>query len=165
VTRQRLSVSLAPELTSHVGPDYAVTFPIPAGEIAPAPASLRSPGGGPLGLFLDVAHVFETRMYEYRLLAYDQAELLVHHWQPGPDFAGPDHPHVHVSAALRLRWDHRREDAVDLDANHLATGRLSLEAVVRLLITEFGVAPQRSDWRDTLDRTEAQFRRAVKKSS
>lgn len=98
-------------------------------------------------------------MYEYRLLDHHQTELLVYHWQPGPDFAGPDHPHLHVSASLSAQINAVDRQTIDLDRLHMATGRVSLEALVRMLITEFGIAPYRSDWRQTLDRTEEEFRK------
>ena len=94
-------------------------------------------------------------MYRYRLLDHDQTELLVYHWQPGPDYAGPDHPHLHVSAAFRAKLDAVTTREIGLDKLHIATGRVSLAAVVRMLIAEFGIAPQRADWRENLDRIEA----------
>lgn len=94
-------------------------------------------------------------MYQYRLLDRDQTELLVYHWQPGPDSAGPDHPHLHISAALRAKVDASSTRTIGLDKLHIATGLVSLAAVVRMLIAEFGVAPQRPDWRETLDRIDA----------
>lgn len=166
VTTQRLDVSTH---AFAVGERHTIAFP--------DPVSLRSPAGGPSGLFLDVAHVFTiveaervrfrrswrvtTRMYEYRLLDHAREELLVYHWQPGPDFEGPDHPHLHVSASLDVRVDAVTRREIDLDKLHLATGRVSLEAVVWMLIAEFRVAPQRHDWRETLKRTEAAFRDEV----
>ena len=138
----------------------------------PAAASLRSPAGGPAGLLLDIAYGFEvveaphaslrqrwqvaTRMYEYSLLDHDHTELLAYHWQPGPDFDGPDHPHVHISAALDARVDAVTRREIGLDKLHIATGHVFLTAFVRMLITEFGVAPLRHDWRETLDRVEAE---------
>jgi hypothetical protein len=135
-----------------------------------SPASLRSPSGGPSGLFFDVSILFAvveagsaesrrawqatTEMYEYRLLDFDQRELLVYHWQPGPRFAGPDHPHLHVSAAVSAQRNALERAAIPLDRLHLATALAPLAAVVRMLITEFGVAPQRSDWRLVLERAE-----------
>lgn len=101
-------------------------------------------------------------MYEYRLLDHNHTELLVYHWQPGPEFQGPDHPHLHVSAALHAQVDAVTHLQIDLDRRHIATGRVSLEAVVRMLITEFGIAPQRPDWRRTLDRTEAALREELR---
>jgi hypothetical protein len=136
-----------------------------------APASLRAPASGPTGLFLHVRHDFkifetgrhrprsrlqvETRMYEYRLLDHDHEDLLVYHWQPGPDYAGPDHPHLHVSAALDAQLDATTRRSIDLDKLHLATGRVTLPTIIRMLITEFAIAPHRHDWRETLDRAEA----------
>ena len=160
LTRQRL------ELTSY---DYRPDVLIAAA--FPTPVSLRSPSGGPSGLLLDVARGFAigevdrmrfrprwramTEMYEYRLLDHDQTELLVYHWQPGAAFAGPDHPHLHVSAALQTQVDATTRSSIDLDKRHLATGRVSLEAVVGMLIAEFAIAPVRHDWRQTLDRVTA----------
>jgi hypothetical protein len=133
------------------------------------PVSLRAPHGGPSGLFLDLSLLFVTipigrrwqvaqRMYEYRLLDHQHSELLVYHWQPGAEFSGPDHPHIHVSATLNARTDALATRAIDLDRRHVVTGQVSLAAVVRMLIEEFDVAPQRHDWRETLDRAEAMLR-------
>jgi hypothetical protein len=164
VATQRLTT-----LTTYYTPaeDHTVRFPDP-------PVSLRAPSGGPRGLLLDLSHVFvigeapesvpfrrrwrvTTRMYQYRLLDRAERELLVYHWQPGDAFLGPDHPHVHVSAALLAHVTAVDTETIDLTSVHLATGRVSLEAVIRMLIEEFGVAPQRPDWRETLARTETVF--------
>jgi len=133
VTTHRLDVSTN---AFAVDDDHTVAFP--------NPISLRAPAGGPSGLFFDAAHVFAvveaervrfrrswrvtTRMYEYRLLDHHHEELLVYHCQPGPDFEGPDHPHLHVSAALDAQVDAVTRRGIDLDR------------------------------RETLDRTEAVFR-------
>lgn len=96
-----------------------------------------------------------NRAYEYRLLDRRERELLVYHWQPGPRFAGPDHPHLHVSASLRAVTSAVDERQIDLDKLHLATGQATLAAIVRSLITDFGVEPLRPDWARTLDDAEA----------
>ncbi len=96
-------------------------------------------------------------MYQYRLLDRDEREQLVYHWQPGPDYLGPDHPHLHVSASLNAQTSAIVRQAIDLDKLHLATGRVSLASVVRMLISKFRVAPRRHDWADTLDRTTQAF--------
>ena len=164
VTTQRLTT-----LTTYYTPaeNQTILFPDP-------PVALRAPSGGPRGLLLDLSHVFAideapesvpfrrrwrvtTRMYQYRLLDQRERELLVYHWQPGDAFLGPDHPHVHVSAALSAQVTAIDTEIIDLTGLHLATGRVSLEAVIRMLIEEFGVAPQRPDWREILARTEAVF--------
>jgi hypothetical protein len=147
-------------------PPSASTGPVTARFLDPA--SLRSPAGGPSGLLVDIAIVFvivpaepvsrsrrwdvRTAMYEYRLLDHDHTELLVYHWQPGAAYAGPDEPHLHVSATLNARIDAVSTRSIDLDKLHIATGLVSLAAVVRMLIAEFGIAPQRADWRETLER-------------
>jgi hypothetical protein len=159
VTPQRLAVS-----------SYAFSPNEPNTAAFLEPVSLRGQAGGPSGLFLDVAHMFmiveagpqqwrvTTRMYEYSLLDYDQTDLLVYHWQPGSGFGGPDHPHLHVSATLDARVDAITNQSIDLHSRHIATSRVSLEAVVRMLIDEFQVEPQRDNWQDLLDGTEAVFR-------
>ncbi|MBA2521396.1 MAG: hypothetical protein H0V24_17200 [Chloroflexia bacterium] len=132
------------------------------------PGSLHSASGGPSGLFLDVVLTFEVliakekrerriaiRMYEYRIVDYHQTELLVYHWQPGSCFAGPDVPHLHVSAALQAQIDAVSRLRIELDKLHLVTGMVSLQAMIRMLITEWKIAPLRHNWRDILARTEA----------
>ncbi len=96
-------------------------------------------------------------MYEYRLLDRDERELLVYHWQPGEAYLGLDHPHLHVSAALSAQINAVDRRSMDLDKLHLATGRVSLAAVIRMLIVEFRIAPQRPDWSAILQRTEQVF--------
>jgi hypothetical protein len=165
VTTQRLTT-----LTTYYIPNENLTIRFPG-----PPVALRAPSGGPRGLLFDVSHVIvvdeapelvpirrrwrvATRMYQYRLLDHDERELLVYHSQPGNEYLGPDHPHVHVAAALTARVNALETESIGLAGRHLATGRISLEAVIRMLIEEFGVAPQRADWRDTLARTEGVFR-------
>ncbi|MDQ3695927.1 MAG: hypothetical protein M3464_20250 [Chloroflexota bacterium] len=94
-------------------------------------------------------------MYEYRLLDHDHQELLVYHWQPGPGYHGPDHPHLHISAALHAQINAIAQLRIELDKLHLVTGIVSLPAVIQMLITELKIAPQRHNWRNILARTEA----------
>jgi hypothetical protein len=92
--------------------------------------------------------------YEYRLLDRDHRELLVYHWQPGREFAGPDHPHLHVSAPLAAQVVATTRRTIPLDKLHLATERVTLAAVIRMLIEEFGVSPIHRDWRRRLARAD-----------
>lgn len=164
MTSQRLATVSTYFTPQH---DHTIRFPS-------APVALRASSGGPRGLLLDVSHVFgieaspeqgpcrrrwrvTTRMSQYRRFDRDERELLVYHWQPGDAFIGPDHPHVHVSAALLAHVTAVETETIELASRHLVTSRVSLEGFVRMLIEEFGVAPQRADWRETLDRTEAAF--------
>jgi hypothetical protein len=88
--------------------------------------------------------------YLYALLDRDEREVLAWHWQPGDLFAGPDHPHLHVSAAVRFPNARGQAAAVDLDKRHLPTGLVSFAAVVRMLVEEFDVEPRAADWQARL---------------
>ena len=139
----------------------------------PIPISLRQLGGGPSGLSMwlwidaeivqrdsepiDRKWTVQLANYQMRLLDRFERELIVYHWMPGPLFLGPDHPHMHVSASFSAQIDANRVREIDLDRLHLPTGRLTVAALVRMLIAEFGVAPLRDDWRDILDRLDAEL--------
>ena len=96
-------------------------------------------------------------MYQYRLLDHFDRELLVYHWQPSPDYLGPDHSHLPVSASLSAQTSAVDRQSIHLDKLHLATGRVSLASVVRMLITEFGIATRRHDRAEVLDHAERIF--------
>lgn len=83
-------------------------------------------------------------MYEYRLLDRDERELLAYHWQPGREHLGPDHPHL--PASLNAQVDTQTRRSIDLDKLHIVTGPVTLQDVIRMLITEFRIRPHRSDW-------------------
>jgi hypothetical protein len=85
-----------------------------------------------------------TRAYRYRIDVAGR-ELLLWHWHPSGKSQYTT-PHLHAQAG-------------DLMGLHLPTGRMSLEAVIRLLVTELGVRPLRPDWLAVLDATEAAFLR------
>ena len=162
VTTERPTVSTRAPFTP--GELYTIFFP--------DSVSLTREDGLASGLLLDISHVFEivraaeprvrwrvsTRMYEYRILDQQETELLVWHWQPGDEWFGPDHPHIHVSATLQARMrDGEELRAFDLDKIHVPTGRVLLEAVVRMLINEFNIRPARANWEAILERSEGKF--------
>lgn len=138
------------------------------------PAPLRG-SAGPSGLLLGVRHQYQivpmvsperpgswrvsTTGYEYKLLDSLERELVVFHWQPGPTFRGPDYPHLHLSASLVARVSAIATRELPLDRVHIPTGRITIDAVVRMLVVEFGVAPLVPDWERRLARTEAAFDR------
>jgi hypothetical protein len=105
----------------------------------------------PSALLLSVVHQYEavrqgrawrvsSRAYYYRIDTTNGGELLSWHWHPDGRFK---QPHLHVAALNRRQ--------------HLPTGRVSLEAILRLLLTEFGVRPRRADWESVLAASQAQF--------
>jgi hypothetical protein len=84
-----------------------------------------------------------TIAYDYRLSrARDGSELLSWHWHPR---TGVTFPHVHVAADDLSR------------KTHVPSGRVSMEAVLRMLLGELQVPAQRADWSAVLDETEARF--------
>lgn len=86
--------------------------------------------------------------YEYALEDAEGHEIIAYHWHPG----GPEvtFPHLH----LRTGAGAVRQELVQA---HIPTGRIALEDVLRFAITVFGVRPQRDDWSDVLDRTQAAY--------
>jgi hypothetical protein len=114
-------------------------------------ASTRGPGEA---LWLSVIHQYEavrqdrtwsvsSRAYYYRVDRPRGAELLNWHWHPAQTF---ERPHLHA-APLGRRM-------------HLPSGRVSLEAVLRLLLSEFDVRPRRGDWASVLSASEEAFERS-----
>ena len=141
------------------------------------PVRLTSKAGGASGLLLDVSHQYTivqdensqsppawrvmTGAYEYRLLDSVERELLVYHWQPGSIPRGPDDPHVPISATISAQTSATTMQPFQLDKRHIPTGRVSLEAVVRMLIAEFGIEYRYRNWATRLSQTEAIFRREL----
>ena len=88
-----------------------------------------------------------TVAYDYRLNDDTGREILSWHWHPAP-LKGVDYPHLHVAAAPPGRHA------------HLPTGRVSVESVLRLLLTDLKVLRTRdheNDFEDVLDASERDF--------
>jgi hypothetical protein len=149
---------------------YSATF-VPLGQ----PVRLGMTSSGRRDLMLDIVYSFgvkaeqtarigntlliEPTAYDYQILDALGTELLVYHWQPGPDYDGPDHLYLHVSSALTVQMDANREcRSVDLDKLHPPTGLITLSSIIRLLISEFRVTPLRADWQIRLLSAESSLR-------
>ncbi len=91
-----------------------------------------------------------TQSYFFAVHDRNGRDVLSWHLQPGPEFAGPDHPHLHVSAAVGFPDGRGHPTMVDLDKLHLPAGPVALAAIVRMLVEEFRVQPVVTDWRDRL---------------
>jgi len=162
VTHQRLQVST----------NWIATNPLTSVYLQ-QPVSLRAQDGGPSGLFLDITCRLEWihdassdvhaqgsvrfLMYEFRLLDRRHTELLVYHWQPGQAYRGPDEAHIHVSASLNAWINAVAQQQIALDTLHVATGHVSFADVVRSLVTEFRITPQRRDWETLLSQAKETF--------
>jgi hypothetical protein len=83
-----------------------------------------------------------TLAYQYRVDRGVGGELLSWHWHP---HTGVPFPHLHVSGASLSR------------KAHLPSGRVSVEAVLRFLISDLRAPARRADWTDVLDRAERPF--------
>jgi hypothetical protein len=118
------------------------------------PLPLRSARIGPLRFILghqfkvvqDGRHSWHvsTTWYRYHLTDPLNRELLAWHWHP----ATSPYPHLHVPAGLI-------EPRV-----HIPTGRVSMESVIRLLLSDLQVPPARehaSDYGQVLDDCEGKF--------
>lgn len=83
-------------------------------------------------------------------------EVLAFQWTPeATGGSAVTFPHLHIGPALLVGQSAIRPS--DLHRAHIPTGRVSLEAVVRLAITEFGVTPLQARWAEILRRTEDAF--------
>jgi len=91
-----------------------------------------------------------TASYAYDLLS-GNAALLTYHWQPVRRDGRPHrvpYPHLHLGEASGHLLGPK---------NHVPTGRVSFEAVLRFAIEELLVRPLRSDALARLARTEDRF--------
>jgi hypothetical protein len=87
-----------------------------------------------------------TRGYDYSLRTADGCEVVDYHWHP----LGKSHvtaPHLHLGEAQL------RHDAVLSSKDHLPTGRITFEAVVRIAINS-GATPLHADHEKRLAATE-----------
>jgi hypothetical protein len=88
-----------------------------------------------------------TTNYWYHIVDRDERMILAYHWHPSGR-STVTAPHLHVGG---------RTAPVDLSKAHLPTGVVALPAVVRMSITELGVEPLRTDWREVLDQANNAF--------
>ncbi len=79
--------------------------------------------------------------YQYELGHLRGAQVLAYHLHP----TGPSpvrNPHLHVGMT---------DPNLNYGKRHLVTGHISLQKIIRCLITEFDITPLRPDWRDILE--------------
>ncbi len=102
-----------------------------------------------------------TVRYFYVLATETDEEILSFHWTSGAAVeGGPEEvsfPHLHIGPALIGTQPVIRPK--NLRKAHIPTGRVSLEAIIRLAIEEFGVTPLHPRWQEILARTEGAFTR------
>lgn len=84
--------------------------------------------------------------YIYALDVQDEGELIAYHWHPEARGA-PTTPHLHIGKAAGLGYP-------NLEGSHLPSGRVAVEELLRLAISELGIDARRDDWADVLDETQ-----------
>lgn len=85
--------------------------------------------------------------YQYTISNHHQREVITYHWHPGQ--RSREHgPHVHIGSAVI------DSDSSDIGKTfsrfHIPTGYISIAQVVRLMLTDFNVVPNRQDWQAVL---------------
>lgn len=103
-----------------------------------------------LGALYDV----QTSYYQYLILDRLEQEIVAYHWEPESKSLVV-RPHVHVSAAAPIvlpqpSGSPLAETKTHLSKLHLPTGRVGIEDIVELLITDFAVTTLRPDWQTVL---------------
>lgn len=94
-----------------------------------------------------------TTRYFYVLATPTGDEILAFHWTP--DAIGQGEvlfPHLHIGPAVVSRSTQIRPRT--FHKVHVPTGFVSMQSVIRLAITEFGVTPLRPDWGAILAESE-----------
>jgi hypothetical protein len=85
--------------------------------------------------------------YFYVVAQADAREIVSFHWHPA-GLGTATTPHLHIGPAATGSDPPFRPGS--LHKAHISTGYVPLEAVIRMLITEFGVEPRRADWESVL---------------
>ncbi|MGH3529969.1 MAG: hypothetical protein ACRDQ6_22110 [Pseudonocardiaceae bacterium] len=130
-----------------------------------APATGFAPLRGENRLHLSVALQYElietddrdhgpwkvsTRKYMYHVVTDDMTEVILFHWHPDGK-STQQGPHLHVGSSQLTHG------SVVSRKTHVPTGRVALEAVLDLLIRDFGVVPLRLEWEAMLTEGQGKF--------
>lgn len=86
--------------------------------------------------------------YAYTISNHQHREIIVFHWHPGQRSHEHD-PHIHIGSVVI------DSDSIDTGKTfsrfHIPTGHVSIVQIVRLLLTDFNVVPNRQNWEAVLD--------------
>jgi hypothetical protein len=86
-----------------------------------------------------------TQGYAYTLFDRDEREILAFHWHPFGHSAVA-YTHLHLEAGAGVSFE-------PLAKTHIPTGRVALEDVIQMAITQLEVRPLRQDWEAMLNET------------
>lgn len=90
-----------------------------------------------------------TRAYTYEIQSASGQAVITWHWHPGSKMT---EPHAHMGTTQLA------EDSVLSNKDHIATGRVSMESVIRTCIAELKVPARRDDWNEVLALREGLFK-------
>jgi hypothetical protein len=96
-----------------------------------------------------------TRAYVYSIALgfHDETtEFITYHWHP-ESVQGNRRPHMHVGPAIA--GPARQVGDLHVHRAHFPTGIVELSSIIRLLIEEFRVDPNRDDWQEILSSASA----------
>ncbi len=148
-------------MCDHVGPECPWRY-----YPSPDPHPLALGDGSPVRIPADPP-IFLTVLQNYRVVEFEgprgpwkvsivsyyysledgEGREVLFHWHPQGQ-SNVTFPHLHVRAGGELGH-------TNLNQVHFPTDRVALEDVLRLVILDFGVTPERADWADVLDGTQA----------
>jgi hypothetical protein len=158
VTRQHLTLRERARLTA--GPPYTLAL----SKMDPVPLKGMFPLRVTVGQIVRIVRTDEsnaprgpfkisTVQYLYAFSTPQGQEILGFHWTPEATGANVvTTPHLHIGPAITAGQTALRSG--DLHKVHVPTGHVSVKAIVRLAISEFGVEPLRPNWEEVLQRTE-----------
>lgn len=93
----------------------------------------------------------KTAAYDYVLETEDGGIVVAYHWHPD-GASGMKAPHAHLGAAVLAK------EGVLTHKDHMPTGRVPFEQVVRFAISDLGAEPKCDDWAEVLEDIETVFR-------
>lgn len=91
-----------------------------------------------------------TTAYYHVLEDEDGREILAYHWHPSQGSTQSFFPHLHIGTGIGASLG-------EVHKYHIPTGRIAVEDVLRLAITEFGVESQRADWKEVLGEAQEAY--------
>jgi hypothetical protein len=95
-----------------------------------------------------------TDAWHYVILDADENEIISYHWNPR---GSTETPHLHIRAVLFDKSNHPL--AKGFSKLHLPTSRISIEQIVRFLLTDLKVMSRlgEEEWKKILDKGEREF--------
>jgi hypothetical protein len=95
-------------------------------------------------------HKVSTVAYYYQLRTQSGDEVIAFHWHP-KQRSSVTFPHLHIGRGSGVKVE-------GFYKTHLPTPRVLLEDFLQLLLDDFGIQPNRTDWRNVLQEGREHFK-------